>query len=103
LYQRVHFIFFIRGLIDIVFKFSMDICLTNIDNKSNKSLIPLSIHGMLWLQTHFENEEWKALSENKVIISESDSNQLMEDANSAGIEIQSISEVSILDVLLKSN
>ena len=103
MYQRVHFIFSIRGLISIVFKFSMDICLTNIDNKSNQSLIPLSIHGMLWLQTHFENEEWKALSENKVIISESDSNQLMEDANSAGIEIQSISEVSILDVLLKSN
>tara|TARA_B100000674_G_scaffold105260_1_gene77174 strand:- start:1831 stop:2076 length:246 start_codon:yes stop_codon:yes gene_type:complete len=81
----------------------MDICLSKVDNKSNKSLVPLSIHGMLWLQTHFENDEWKALSENKVIISEADSHQLIEDAKSAGIEIESISEVSILDVFLKSN
>ena len=81
----------------------MDICLSKVDNKSNKLLTPLSIHGMLWLQTHFENDEWKALSENKVIISEADSHQLIEDAKSAGIEIESISEVSILDVFLKSN
>ena len=81
----------------------MDICLSKVDNKSNKSLVPLSIHGMLWLQTHFENDEWKALSENKVIISEADSHKLIEDAKSAGIEIESISEVSILDVFLKSN
>ena len=81
----------------------MDICLSKVDNKSNKSLVPLSIHGMLWLQTHFENDEWIALSENKVIISEADSHQLIEDAKSAGIEIESISEVSILDVFLKSN
>ncbi len=81
----------------------MDICLTKVDNKSNKSITPLSIHGMLWLQTHFENDEWKELSENKVLISEHDSYLLMEDAKLAGIEIESISEVSILDVLLKSN
>ena len=81
----------------------MDICLAKVDNRSNKSLIPLSIHGMLWLQTHFENDEWQALSESKVIISESDSHQLIEDAKSAGIEIQLISDVSILDVFLKRN
>mgnify|MGYP001214969341 FL=1 len=81
----------------------MDICLTKVDNRSNKSLTPLSIHGMLWLQTHFENDEWQALSENKVLISESDSLQLIDDAKSAGIQIESISDVSILDVLLKIN
>ena len=81
----------------------MDIRLTKVDNKSNKLLTPSSIHGMLWLQTHFENDEWKALSESKVIISESDSHQLMNDAKSAGIEIELISDVSILDVFLKSN
>ena len=81
----------------------MDICITNIDNKSNKSLIPLSIHGMLWLQTHFENNQWEALSENKVIISETDSELLIEDANLAGITIQSMSDISILDVLPKTN
>ena len=81
----------------------MDICITNIDNKSNKSLRPLSIHGMLWLQTHFENNQWEALSENKVIISKTDSELLIEDANLAGVKIQSMSDISILDVLPKTN
>ena len=81
----------------------MDICITSVDNKSNKSLRPLSIHGMLWLQTHFENDQWEALSHNKVIISEIDSKLLVEDANLAGIRIESMSDVSIMDVLPKTN
>ena len=81
----------------------MDISISNIDNKSNKSLKPLSIHGMLWLQTHFENDQWEALSLNKVIISEADSELLIEDANLAGIKIESMSDISILDVLPKTN
>ena len=81
----------------------MDICISNIDNQSNKSLKPLSIHGMLWLQTHFENDQWEAISNNKVIISDSDSKLLIEDANSAGITIKLMSDISILDVLPKTN
>ena len=81
----------------------MDICITNIDNQSNKSLRPLSIHGMLWLQTHFENDQWEALFNNKVIISETDSKLLIEDANLAGVSIESMSDISILDVLPKTN
>ena len=81
----------------------MDICITNVDNKSNKSLRPLSIHGMLWLQTHFENDQWEALSHNKVIISEIDSKLLIEDANLAGVSIESMSDISIMDVLPKTN
>jgi len=81
----------------------MDISITNIDNQSNKSLRPLSIHGMLWLQTHFENDQWEALSDNNVIISETDSELLIEDASLAGVKIESMSEVSILDVLPKTN
>ncbi len=81
----------------------MDICITNIDNQSNKSLRPLSIHGMLWLQTHFANNQWEALSDNKVIISERDSEFLIEDASLAGIKIESMSDISILDVLPKTN
>ena len=81
----------------------MDICIKTIDNQSNKSLRPLNIHGMLWLQTHFENDQWEAISQNKVIISETDSKLLIEDANSAGVKIESISDISILDVLPKTN
>ena len=81
----------------------MDISIKTIDNRSNKSLRPLNIHGMLWLQTHFENDQWEAISQNKVIISETDSKLLIEDANLAGVKIESISDISILDVLPKTN
>tara|TARA_B100000212_G_scaffold338527_1_gene315219 strand:- start:857 stop:1102 length:246 start_codon:yes stop_codon:yes gene_type:complete len=81
----------------------MDISIKTIDNKSNKSLRPMSVHGMLWLQTHFENDQWEAISNYKVIISDSDSKLLIEDANSAGITIKLMSDISILDVLPKTN
>ena len=81
----------------------MDICLVNIDNNSNKSLKPTSIIGMLWLQTHFEDNQWEALSNNQVIISKENSKLLVKDALSAGLKIQSFSGVSILDVFQKKN
>ena len=81
----------------------MDICLANIDNKSNKSLKPISVIGMLWLQTHFDNEQWESLSNNEVIISKESSELLVKDATSAGLKIESFSEVSMLDVFQKKN
>ncbi len=81
----------------------MDICLVNIDNNSNKSLKPTSIIGMLWLQTHFEDNQWEALSNNQVIISKESSKLLVKDAISAGLKIKSSSGVSILDVFQKKN
>ena len=87
----------------VVSKKFMDICLINIDNKLNKSLQPTSPIGMLWLQTHFENDQWEALSNNSVIISEEDSKLLIEDAASAGLDVRSISNFSILDVFQKNN
>ena len=82
---------------------SMDICLTKVDNKCNKSIIPTSVHGMLWLQTHFEDEQWEALAESRVTISEIDSKLLCKDADLAGLKIEHFSEISILDVLPKTN
>ncbi len=81
----------------------MDICLVNIDNISNKSLKPTSVIGMLWLQTHFEDNEWEALSNNQVIISKENSKLLIKDAISAGLKIKSFSGVSMLDVFQKKN
>ena len=81
----------------------MDICLVNIDNSLNKSLRPTSIIGMLWLQTHFDNEQWESLSNNEVIISKESSELLVKDATSAGLKIESFSEVSMLDVFQKKN
>ena len=81
----------------------MDICLVNIDNNSNKSLKPTSIIGMLWLQTHFEDNQWEALSNNQVIISKENSKLLVKDAISAGLNIKSFSGVSMLEVFQKKD
>ena len=81
----------------------MDICLITIDNYLNKSLQPKSAIGMLWLQTHFENDQWEALSNSTVIISEENSQLLIKDATNAGLDIQCSSDISILDVFPKNN
>ena len=81
----------------------MDICLIDIDNNSNKSLHPTSVIGMLWLQTHFEDNQWEALANNQVIISKENSKLLVNDAISAGLNIKSFSGVSMLDVFQKKN
>ena len=87
----------------LVSKKFMDICLVNVDDNLNKSLHPTSVIGMLWLQTHFENDQWEALSNNEVIISQENSKLLIKDVTSAGLKIQTVSEVSILDVFQKKN
>ena len=81
----------------------MDICLVDIDNNSNKSIKPTSVIGMLWLQTHFEVDQWEALSNYQVIISKENSKLLVNDAISAGLNIKSFSGVSMLDVFQKKN
>lgn len=81
----------------------MDIFLSNVDNKFNKSLTPTSVHGMLWLQTHFEDCQWEALADGRVLISDEDAQVLKNDAELAGVVIEFISDLSILDVLQKTN
>ena len=87
----------------LVKKKSMDICLINNKNNSTKSIQPTSVLGMLWLQTHFENDQWEALSNNLVVISQQNSKLLIEDATKAGLNIKSISEISKVDVFQKNN
>jgi len=81
----------------------MDICLITIDKNLNKSIQPKSVIGMLWLQTHFENDQWEALSNSTVIISEQNSQLLIEDATNAGLNIKCFSDISMLDVFQKNN
>ena len=81
----------------------MDIRLVTIDNNLNKSLQPQTAIGMLWLQTHFENDQWEALSSSTVIISEENSKLLIEDATNAGLNIKCFSDTSMLDVFPKNN
>ena len=92
-----------RGYMCLVQGKLMDICLVTIDNKLNKSLQPESAVGMLWLQTHFENDQWEALSNSTVIISDENSKLLIEDATNAGLNIKCFSDTSMLDVFPKNN
>ena len=81
----------------------MDICLISCDDKLNRSLQPTSVLGMLWLQTHFENDQWEALASSNVIISKENSKLLIEDATNAGLDIKCFSDISMMDVFPKNN
>tara|TARA_Y100001968_G_C18787826_1_gene449788 strand:- start:10 stop:237 length:228 start_codon:yes stop_codon:yes gene_type:complete len=48
---------------------------------------PVTIHGMLWLQTHFCYESWDALAESNAVIPTEDARNLSEDARKAGLNI----------------
>ncbi|WP_320673967.1 hypothetical protein [Prochlorococcus sp. MIT 1341] len=61
----------------------MDILLTSSDGGALIS--PISIHGMLWLQTHFEDEHWAALANDQVKIPQGDAKELVKDAAEAGV------------------
>ena len=46
-------------------------------------VVPQSIHGVLWLQTHFEEDDWDALTSGAVTISRTDAVMLVIDAEDA--------------------
>ena len=64
----------------------MDIDL--IKTQQGTQIIPSSIHGMLWLQTHFEEQHWDLLSQEQVIINNIDAEELLEDAQQGGLIIK---------------
>ena len=70
----------------------MDICL--IETKQGTQIRPESIHGILWLQTHFEIQEWDFIANNKVIIPSSEAKDLIEDAILGGLSLNSIPVIS---------
>ena len=57
-------------------------------------LVPASVHGILWLQTHFESEHWELLSEGHVIVNRSDAETLMTDASQAGLTLNPLPSLS---------
>ena len=70
----------------------MDICL--IKTNEGTQIKITSIHGMLWLQSHFEEGHWDSIANNQVIISNSDSAELALDAQQAGINLNQIPMIS---------
>ena len=73
----------------------MDIRLS--EKKNGTQIEPTSIHGILWLQTHFQSAHWESLSDGLVIIPNKDAQMLGEDATQAGINVSFINSLSQLD------
>ena len=70
----------------------------NLSKKRNGTQIePKSVHGMLWLQTHFESIHWESISNNLAIIPSKDAQMLSKDATNAGINVNFINSLSQLD------
>ena len=53
-----------------------------------------SVHGMLWLQTHFESNHWEAIASEQVTLSKSNAALLAQDAKEAGLIINSVPEIA---------
>ena len=73
----------------------MDISLSE---KRNGTLIePRTVHGILWLQTHFESKHWESISNGLVIIPTKEAQMLGEDASNAGLNVNFINSLSQID------
>lgn len=46
-----------------------------------------SVVGMLWLQTHFTNQDWEAIADGSATLSEPDAVKVANDADFAGLKI----------------
>ena len=55
-----------------------------------------SVHGMLWLQPHFESNLWEAISSQKVVLTKNNAEMLAHDAQKAGLILNSVPSVSCL-------
>ena len=73
----------------------MDISLS--DQRNGTQIEPTSIHGILWLQTHFESKHWELISNGQVIIPTKDAQMLVEDATNAGLNVNFINSLSQID------
>ena len=67
------------------------------DRRNGTQLEPMTIHGMLWLQTHFESNHWEAISNGLVVIPSSDAEILAEDALLAGLNVNFVNSMSQID------
>tara|TARA_B100000945_G_scaffold278540_1_gene244383 strand:+ start:84 stop:395 length:312 start_codon:yes stop_codon:yes gene_type:complete len=73
-------------------RFYMDISLS--DQQNGTQIEPKSVHGILWLQTHFESEHWESICNGLVIIPILDAKMLCQDAQKSGINVNFINSHS---------
>ena len=70
----------------------MDILFINFEDQTNIKAV--SVHGMLWLQTHFESKHWNSISSEQVLLTRNNAQMLSDDAKSSGLIINSVPAVS---------
>ena len=73
----------------------MDISLS--DKRNGTQIQPKSVHGILWLQTHFESIHWESISNGLVIIPTKDAEMLGQEAQKAGLIVNFINSLSQID------
>ncbi len=73
----------------------MDLWLVSSNDKTH--IKPTSVHGMLWLQTHFETNQWEAISSHRVFLDKSNAKLLSDDAKQAGLIIHSVQAATTLN------
>ena len=73
----------------------MDISLS--DKRNGTQIEPKSVHGILWLQTHFESKHWESISNGLVTIPTNDAKILCEDAKKGGLNLNFINSLSQID------
>ena len=66
----------------------MDLTLASLGQTDR--LMPSSVLGMLWLQTHFEDEHWDLISRGEVELEPACSACLCQDATAAGLMVSRI-------------
>tara|TARA_B100000575_G_scaffold290614_1_gene294636 strand:- start:437 stop:664 length:228 start_codon:yes stop_codon:yes gene_type:complete len=73
----------------------MDISLS--EKRNGTQIEPRTVHGILWLQTHFESKHWESISNGQVIIPTKEAQMLGEDATNAGLNVNFINSLSQID------
>ena len=73
----------------------MDISLS--DKRNGTQIEPKTVHGILWLQTHFESEHWESISNGQVILPRQDAEMLGGDAQNAGLNVNFINSLIQID------
>ena len=64
---------------------ALDLLVKHVDRPGFVRLIVASVHGALWLQTHFPEEEWTTLLSGEACFGMDCLSTLLEDARSAGL------------------
>ena len=75
----------------------MDILCINIGEHAQ--IRPCSVHGILWLQTHFQPAHWEAIASGQVKLSLENIELLAKDATQAGLSLTNIPSMSMPGVI----